>query len=109
MIKLKQSLNNWGIESFSKTLKHELENLDSGKLPLHLATTQGGQVDDTNISALINQYTENETSLLINVGIFFNEITAGCNCNDAPVSDNTYCNCLVSIDKTTAEASFKVI
>ncbi|MCU7835245.1 MAG: glucosamine--fructose-6-phosphate aminotransferase [gamma proteobacterium symbiont of Taylorina sp.] len=108
MIKLTQSLNCWGTEQFSGTLKQELENLDKGSIPLHLATTQGGLVDDSNISALINHCTENEKFLIIKIGIFFNEIIAGCNCNDEPVSDNTYCEFLVSIDKNTAETSFSL-
>lgn len=109
MLTLTKSLNLWGTEEFSKTLKEELENLNSGVLPLQMATTQGGLVDDSNLSALINQFSDNDTSIQIKVGIFFNEIVAGCNCDDDPASDNTYCELLVSIDKMSAETTFSLI
>ena len=109
MTRFTESLRHWGTESFSKTLKQEVEALEPGVLPLNLATTQGGIVDDSNICALINQVTDNTSDIQIKAGIFFNEIIAGCNCNDDPVSDNTYCELLIIIDKTTAEANFSLL
>ena len=106
MLTLNKSLDSWGSKNFTKTLKAELESLAKGTLPLQLATTQGGIVDDSNISALINHCSEDEASIQIKVGIFFNEIVAGCNCDDDPASDNTYCELLVSIDKISAETTF---
>ena len=108
MIKLTDSLKNWGSENFKKVLKQEIEALGNDVLPLNQATCQGGLADDSNISALINSVTENETQLVIKVGVFFNEIVAGCNCGDDPASENTYCELLVSIDKSTAEACFSL-
>ena len=109
MIKLTRALNSWGTDKFAKTLKQEIETLEKGSLPLDFATTQGGKVNDSDISALINKITENDTSIQVRVGIFFHEIIAGCNCNDDPVEENTYCELLLSIDKNTAEASFTLI
>jgi len=106
MTKLINSLQDWGSENFKKTLKHELEALQNGALPLDQAICQGGKADGSNISALINSATENGTEILVNVGIFFDEIIAGCNCGDDPMAENTYCDLLVSINKTTAEAKF---
>lgn len=106
MIKLINALNSWGTDSFSRTLKQDMEALKSGILPLHSATCQGGLADDSNISALINQVTDNETTIQVRVGIFFHEIIAGCNCGDAPMRENTYCELLVSINKSTAETDF---
>lgn len=109
MTRLTKSLQQWETETFSKMLKQELENLEPGVLPLNLATTQGGLVDDSNICALINQVSDNKTEIHVKTGIFFNEIIAGCNCNDDPASDNTYCELLVIIDKNTAEVTFNLI
>ena len=106
MSKLIKALNSWGTDEFSRTLKQEIETLESGILPLELAICQGGQVDDSDISALINRITENETTILVKVGIFFHEIIAGCNCGDDPMAENTYCEILVSIDKITADTDF---
>ncbi|MCP3849917.1 MAG: glucosamine--fructose-6-phosphate aminotransferase [Gammaproteobacteria bacterium] len=108
MTKLLNALKDWKSEDFKKTLKHELESLADGVLPLDRATCQGGKADGNNISALINTATETETSIQVNVGVFFNEIIAGCNCGDDPMSENTYCDLLVTIDKTTAESYFSI-
>ncbi|WP_198266254.1 glucosamine--fructose-6-phosphate aminotransferase [sulfur-oxidizing endosymbiont of Gigantopelta aegis] len=108
MPQLLKSLQSWGSETFKSTLKEELQTLSDNALPLHHATTQGGKVDASNIAALINSASENNTHIQIKVGIFFNEIIAGCNCDDDPMSENTYCELLVSIDKSTAEADFNL-
>jgi hypothetical protein len=108
MIKLLNSLKSWGSEGFKKTLKQELESLADGSLPLDQATCQGGKADGSNISALINSATENSTHLAVNIGIFFDEIIAGCNCGDDPMEDNTYCDLVVSIDKSWAETDFLI-
>ncbi|MCW8929308.1 MAG: glucosamine--fructose-6-phosphate aminotransferase [Gammaproteobacteria bacterium] len=108
MTKLPKSLKSWGSENFKKVLKQELEALDNGTLPLDQATCQGGKADGSKISALINSTTENEISIMINVGVFFDEIIAGCNCGDDPMSENTYCDLLVTIDKRTSEGHFSI-
>ncbi len=106
MTQLKNALKSWGSKDFKKVLKHEIEALNNNDLPLNQATCQGGIADDSNISALINSVTENDTQLLIKVGIFFNEIIAGCNCGDDPAAENTYCELLVTINKNNAESDF---
>ncbi len=108
MTQLTHSLKNWGSEDFKKTLKQELEALEDGTLPLDQAICQGGKADGSKISALINSATEKDTTIQVKVGVFFDEIIAGCNCGDDPMSENTYCDLMVSIDKTTAEAHFAI-
>ena len=108
MTRLIDSLQNWGSEDFKKVLKQELEALADDVLPLDQATCQGGKADCSNISALINSATENDTSIQINVGVFFDEIIAGCNCGDDPMAENTYCDLVVAIDKLTAESRFSI-
>ena len=102
-------LRKWNTDLFNASLKNEIQNLKSGVLPLHLATTQGGMVDDSNISATIINSTENDDCIQAKVGIFFNEVIGGCNCHDDPVSENTYCEIQVSINKQTADTIFTVI
>ena len=102
-------LSKWNTDLFNASLKNEIQNLKSGVLPLHLATTQGGMVDDSNISASIISSSENDDCIQAKVGVFFNEIIGGCNCHDDPVSENTYCEIHVSINKQTADTLFTVI
>lgn len=108
MTKLTDSLKSWGSADFKKTVKFEIEKLGNDVLPLNQATCQGGIADDSDISALINSTTEDETHLLINIGVFFNEIIAGCNCSDDPAMENTYCELLLTINKENAEACFSL-
>jgi len=109
VIKLTASLSNWGGDGFARTLKTELEGLIMGSLPLEKATTQGGQVDDSEISVTVIDAFDRETSIQAKVGVFFSEIVGGCSCGDEPVAENAYCEILVSIDKRTAVAEFSVI
>ncbi|MCW8855314.1 MAG: glucosamine--fructose-6-phosphate aminotransferase [Gammaproteobacteria bacterium] len=109
MPKFTATLNSWNSDSFNQTLKDEIQNLKSGVLPLHLATTQGGMVDDSNISASIIHSSENDDCIQTKVGIFFNEVVGGCNCHDDPVSENAYCEIILSINKETAETDFTVL
>ena len=109
MLKFTTSLTNWGSDSFSQTLKNEMENLEASVLPLDKGTSQGGLVDDSNISATIINFTEEERYIQAKIGVFFNEIIGGCSCGDDPLSENAYCEIQVSIDKDTAETEFAVI
>lgn len=109
MPKFTAPLNNWNTDLFNQSLKNELQNLKPGALPLHLGTTQGGMVDDSNISASIINSSDDDNFIQAKVGVFFNEIIGGCNCDDDPASENTYCEIRVSIEKQTAETTFTVI
>jgi len=106
---LKKSLQNYNSDEFSKTLKAELTVLKKGVLPLYAGTTQGGMVDDSNISVTIINFSDNDNAIQAKVGVFFNEVIGGCSCGDDPLSENAYCEFMVRIDKETAQASFNSI
>ncbi len=108
MAKLSQSLKSWGSDDFRKTLKYELEALGNTELPLNQATTQGGLADDSNISVLVNGITDDHEKIRVEIGIFFNEIVAGCNCADEPSVNNTYCELRLIINKKTADSHFSL-
>jgi hypothetical protein len=96
-------------KSFARELKREIEGLESGVLPLHRGTFQGGQVDDRDISATIVSVAERADVILARVGVFFNEVVGGCSCGDDPSSENAYCEIQVRIDKETGEMDFDAI
>lgn len=109
MQQLLKSLQDWGSESFPKTLKAELEVLESGVLPLAKAGNRGGAINDSDISVSFISVSDDERSIEAKVGVFFYEIGAGGACGDAPVQENAYCEMKVSIDKETAEAGFSLL
>jgi hypothetical protein len=92
-----------------KTLKHELENLPAGTLPLEKGTCRGGFVDDSNISVTVINATQSKNSIQAKIGVFFTEIIVGCGCGDEPMPENAYCELLINIDKSTSAARFRVI
>lgn len=109
MPRLPDTLQEWPSGSFDKALKRELETLPAGSLPLEKGTSRCGIVDDSDISVTVINTGQNETGILARIGVFFTEIVAGCVCGDDPAPENAYCEMLISIDKTTAEAGFEVI
>ena len=106
MPELYNSLQAWRSNNFVQALKEELEHLPPGTLPLDKGVTQGGLVDDSNITATILNYTDNETSIEANVGIFFTEIVINCGCGDDPFETNAYCEIHIVINKTTRQSEF---
>ena len=109
MPKLPNSARAWPSDSFAQTLKGELENLERGALPLDKAALQGGHVDDSRITATILRVADGGNEVRADVGIFFDEIIAGCSCGDDAQSQSAYCEIQVRIDKATAEAAFALI
>ena len=108
MYKLSKALAYSGADSLAQALKRAIESLEPGTLPLAQATTQGGHVDDSQVSATILSVAETERSIEARAGVFFHEIVGGCSCGDPPVSENASCEIRVSIDKATGEAEFVV-
>ncbi|MCW8955439.1 MAG: glucosamine--fructose-6-phosphate aminotransferase [Gammaproteobacteria bacterium] len=100
---------NYQSNSFKKMLKHRIEHLRPGSLPLDKGTTQGGIVDDNNISASILAISEAEHSVNIKAGVFFTEIVGGCSCGDDPITINAYCDIIITMNKLSDELQFSII
>lgn len=109
MTKFQNALLNWNSNSFKHALKKEIENLSAGTLPLGNGISQGGYIDDNDITATILSASDNHSAIDAKVGVFFTEIVGGCNCNDDPIEVNAYCELIISIDKTTSEADIIAI
>lgn len=99
----------WRSDSFFKTLKNELEQLESGLLPLEQCVAQGGYVGDHRITATILHADEDAQAVHAKAGIFFTEIVINCGCGDDPMETNAYCELKIKIDKISGQAEFAVI
>ena len=106
MTQLTQSLRQWGQLAFERTLKQELQKLDLNQLPLHLAVTEGGLVDESPIEATIIRSEDDESQINIKAGIFFTEMVPSCSCGDEPQLKPVYCNINIIINKHSAETAF---
>jgi len=99
-------LRAWPGDDFSEALKIQLAELGSDDLPLAAAMTQGGQIDDSEISFSVLGVDETVDALNAKVGVFFKEVVGGCNCSEDPVAHNTYCEMIVEICRKTGNARF---
>jgi hypothetical protein len=108
-LQLTNALKHCGSTDFEQTLKAELENLPTGTLPLQQATSQGGIVDDSNISVSILSCEQHDNEIKVRAGVFFTEIVAGCNCSDPPMETNGYCLLKIVIDAANADTRFTII
>lgn len=106
MVPLKQSLQDWQTEAFESSLKAELLALDPALLPLQKGASRGGYVDGSNIEITLLSTAATADQITAKVGVFFNEIIAGCSCGDDPMSESAYCEVCVLIDRQTGMASF---
>ena len=109
MVTYTQSIQNFQSDIFKHDFKYFIENISPGILPLFKCTSQGGIVDESNISASVLSITESFDTINVKTAIFFTEIVGGCNCADDPVSVNAYGELVIGINKLSKEVSFSVI
>lgn len=113
MIELKNTLSAWHTDSFNRVLKNELEALESTQLPLRDGLTQGSHIaEDRGFKIMIINTQDDDQEIRIKIGVFFSSIIAGCACADDPTPLDTcdeYCEFLLFVDKTTAQARVSLI
>jgi len=105
MPKFYKALAAWLSDAFTQALKAEFESLKPSTLPF----AQRKYINDDDLKITVLSVTDNERVIQVNVGVFYSEILAGCNCGDDPLSENAYCEMQISIDKSTAEAEFTLV
>ena len=81
-----------------------LQALPPGTLPLHIGCTQGGLVDDHDITATVLSVERGTDRAVARVGVFFTELVGGCNCHDDPLAVNAYCELRVTLDRAAGVA-----
>jgi hypothetical protein len=83
-----------------------LEALPSGSLPLGQVGPNGGVVDDAHVTVTVLSTTETEMEILARVGVFFEEIVAGCSCGDDPMPLGCYAEIEVHMARETGATVF---
>ena len=110
MPKLPKSLSDWPSDTYARTIKNELQSLEQGTFPLEKGLTEGGKVDDSNITVSVFESSDNDQQIQTKVAVFFTELNGGCSCGgDAPYEMHAHCTLMVNINKSTAEATFEVV
>jgi hypothetical protein len=112
MPKLPQTLQAWGTPAFRDALKAEIARLGPGELPLQQGLSGSSYATDTPPQAVLLHATDEGPHLLIKAGLFYAGIIAGCSCADDPTpteEQTEYCEVMVELDKTTAEARIRLL
>jgi len=112
MILLTNTLNAWGTSGFESALKGEIEQLDTGLLPLQQGLSTSSHVTDSPRKVIILRVSDDEGFMRVRAGIFYSGIIAGCSCADdpTPVDElNEYCEVRIEINKQTAEARVTLV
>lgn len=112
MIKLTNSLKEWGTSAFEKTFKGEVETLDSQQLPLQQGLMQSSHVSDSGFSAVILHSSDTSNTIHVKTGIFYSGVIAGSCCSDdpTPLNEQTeYCEIEFEISKSTAETKITLL
>ncbi|MBM4189534.1 MAG: glucosamine--fructose-6-phosphate aminotransferase [Betaproteobacteria bacterium] len=107
-MKLEKSLAAWGSETFAATLKAELEAFSPDRLGLQKAANWPLQLDAP-VTVSVMDVQGNAAQLYAQVGVFFTETIAGCNCADAPMERPAYAELGVAIDGKTAEMTLTLL
>jgi hypothetical protein len=98
----------WGTAGFQAALKHELES-HATALPLQQGVAMGGVANASNLAVSVFSAHEDDAAIRAEVGVFFTEVVAGCNCGDDPMDLHGYCVMRISIDKGSAHATVFVM
>lgn len=107
MTLLRASLDAWGSEAFTTTLKAELERLRSDVLPIAHVIAAGSRLDDSDLGVILNEASDDVHYIHAKVGVFFTEIVECVTCGGGNgMRDEAYCELMVRIDKSTGEARF---
>jgi len=112
MIRLAKAIEAWGTADFMDILKHEIEQLNAGQLPLQQGLSSTSYVADSQHKAMIIRVSEGDESIQVKAGIFYSGIIAGCSCADDPTpvdEQNEYCEVQIEINKQTAEAAVTLL
>ena len=112
MIHLPNSVKACNQPGFRATLKHEIEQLHSGQLPLQQGLSSSSHALDDAVSVMILGVSDDPGFIHARVGVFFSGIIAGCNCADDPTpvdTQNEYCELQLTIAKATAATSVSLL
>ncbi|HSH29461.1 MAG TPA: hypothetical protein VK971_06085 [Thiohalobacter sp.] len=99
--RLSASLAAWGRTDFAEVLKDELSALGPDALPL---VTETGHADTRGLALTLIRQAEADDILQLRVGVFFQQILAGCSCGDDPASEPAYCELELVIDRSDGKA-----
>ena len=92
----------WGTDRFNETFKNEFRTLAGDLLTQYVKSTQGGQFDFSGLTISVLSTKDNNEAIELTVSVFFEELLAGCNCDDDPTAVNIWARLAIKIKKSKA-------
>jgi len=111
MFDLPLSLEAWSSDSFDTIFKREICSLDANLLPLQQGLQHSNYAVSDKLAVIILNAEQDDTSINIKAGLFYNGIVAGCNCADDPTpvdETNEYCEVFICIDRGTSHSTIEL-
>ncbi|QDX81758.1 hypothetical protein B9N43_11150 [Denitratisoma sp. DHT3] len=104
---LVDALRRWPGEGFAAALKAALERLPVHELPL--GGGGGLTVADNPVTVSLLEAEATAAAIVAKVGVFYEEILAGCACGDEPQTAAAYREIRVTIDRAGGAAHFETL
>jgi hypothetical protein len=108
MANLPNALRDWNSDAFATSLKSEMECFRRDVLPLQDAIEDLNSVEDSDLGVTFISASDDEDTIHAKVGVYFAEVISCCSCGESSPVEEAYCEMSVTIDKTSAEATFSV-
>jgi len=112
MIKFSEALAEWQTPMFADILQREIKMLNVDQLLLQQALMNGSYATTDEINLIILSMKDDEKWIYARVGVFYNSMIPGCQCDDDPSPMNVeseYCELQFDIDKNTAETKVSLL
>jgi hypothetical protein len=112
MFDLPLSLKAWNTDSFDTVFKHEILSLDAGLLPLQEGLQNSSYALSDKLAVMVLNTDQDDISITIKAGLFYNGIIAGCNCADDPTpmdETNEYCEVFIHINRQTSHGTIELV
>ena len=111
-MQLLHTLHAWNSPGFENALKHEVESLEPGLLPLQQGLSHSSHVGCGKIRLILLDSEESADFIRVKAGIFYTGVIAGACCSDdpSPMNEQTeYSELCFDIDKQSAETRITVL
>ena len=112
MILLKDAVQAWGTRDFGNVLKEELENIGLKGLPLQEGLSSSSVALDDQLQVVLLGIEDDSDRIFVTASLFYTGIIAGCSCADDPSpveAQNEHCDIIVSIRKSSGQASIRLL
>jgi len=110
MLKLPALISSWGQAGFDDELKQALAKMPADQLPLKQLAQYSGVFNEHSLQFSILNQDENDTLILLKLGVFYQEIASLCPCSgEQPEYIDGYCEVMMQLNKQDGNTSFELL